>query len=754
MSNPLLTILAGCFLITVGLQAASAATEGESPRQLQERTTWPCPLPPDTLDPAALLDLRYLNEEQAGMHGFVSVDAEGGFRRGDGEPLRFWSTVVKWQTKDPAEMDRLAGWLAKRGVNLVRLHPRIWTREVKQFGQIDRQEHDHVRQMVAALKNHGIYTQLLLYSAMDGQGLHDRVEGVPVGREVRSPLQTGILFLHEGLQEFLKEWTTALLTEPNPHTGLPLAEDPAVALIEIQNEDSLLFHTVRNLQGEDLRLAQSLYGQWLAQRYGSLEQALTAWGGARAEGDDLAEGRAGFYHLWDLTRAGMAHHRPSAAARRRMADQTQWYTETMRNFNKEFITFLREECGVRVPTIPGNWRTADDVTLIENERYSYAVGEVIAANRYFTGVHAGSRTHYWVSQDDHFAPAAIVLEPERLPINVRQFKGKAFAVPETMWVEPNTYQSEGALAIAAYQSLTGVDIVHWYHQRGDDWHTPATWRPGYGKFSANTPMIQGLWPAAALLFRQGYLQQARPVLIERRSLQALWQREEPVIAEQAVFDPNRDISDEARASGFEGPVDPLAFMVGPVLVDYSEDPQPSELIDLTPYIDRDGRIVRARTGEIALDYGLGLLRVEAPKVQAAAGFLGRAGRQEFADVTIDSGNEFASVIIIAMDDRPLRESARVLVQVGTRQEPTGWDVEEAEFTTRDQTVQGFKIVDVGGPPWQIERADVRVRVANPSLRTAHVLDINGMPVATVPLDRDTDSVTFRFPVDALYVVLE
>ena len=36
-----------------------------------------------------------------------------------------------------------------------------------------------------------------------------------------------------------------------------------------------------------------------------------------------------------------------------------------------------------------------------------------------------------------------------------------------------------------------------------------------------------------------------------------------------------------------------------------------------------------------------------------------------ADVEIESGNDYATVLVVAMDDKPLASSSKILVQVGT-----------------------------------------------------------------------------------------
>ena len=79
---------------------------------------------PDPYSDEALLDLRSLNEEESGQHGFIRVDENGtGFLRGDGQPIRFFGVAsnphVKWT---PEQINRHFRFLAKRGVNFVRMH--------------------------------------------------------------------------------------------------------------------------------------------------------------------------------------------------------------------------------------------------------------------------------------------------------------------------------------------------------------------------------------------------------------------------------------------------------------------------------------------------------------------------------------------------------------------------------------------------------------------------------------------------------
>ena len=60
------------------------------------------------------------------------------------------------------------------------------------------------------------------------------------------------------------------------------------------------------------------------------------------------------------------------------------------------------------------------------------------------------------------------------------------------------------------------------------------------KWGIGTPMIMGAWPAAALMFRKGYLKQGEPAYHEHRSMQSLWDLEPSKLVESAGFDLNRD----------------------------------------------------------------------------------------------------------------------------------------------------------------------------------------------------------------------
>jgi len=264
-----------------------------------------------------------------------------------------------------------------------------------------------------------------------------------------------------------------------------------------------------------------------------------------------------------------------------------------------------------------------------------------------------------------------------------------------------------------------------------------------------------MFPAAALAYRLSYIRAAeQPAVYEERSLQGMWERRVPIIAEAGKFDPNRDPGDFAPQSPIRQEVDRLAFFVGPVHVKFEGDEKNSRMLDLSKFIDRKKGIVRSMTGEISLDFRNGVCTVNTPKCQGCTGFLKQGGsRFSFDDMTIVSENDYATIMVVTMDNRPLRDSEKVLVQVGTTARMTGWTERDAEFESGGQKLRGKQIVDTGRPPWRLAENRIKMTVKNSGLGRAVVLDVDGYPRQDLPLQRQGDGLTLEMPRDCLYVIL-
>ena len=724
------------------MQAATLWIEGE-------RDLWRFEPAKDTFHRDALLDLRTLNETVAGEHGLIKLSPDGrDFVRSDGQPIRFWAVnSYVWRDKT-ASLPEHARFLAKRGVNMARYHSSILDPKAADLKAINAKERDQLWRYVAAMKNEGIYLTLSPYYP------HAVQVNKAWGLDADQPNMTGLLFFHPKVQDAYKQWLRELLLPKNPYTGVPLKDEPAIGILQIQNEDSLLFWTVMQIKAKPLELLQERFGQWAKKSYGSVEKALAAWGNEKVNGDEAPMGRLAFRHIWDMTEAGIKQKgKPTA----RLRDQARFLTETMRAWNAELVRFLREEIGAKQLVNAGNWRTADPVLLGDLERYSYTATDVLATNRYTGSIHVGQHNGWAIVNGDKFDKPSRLLDPLDLPVNLKQVAGHPIIIPESLWVPPTYYQSEGPFLVAAYSSLTGVGGFYWFATGEVQWRQPGSangFLPSVEKWSFASPELLGNFPAAALLYRKGYLQRGKPVVQEQRALDDLWGLRVPLISEEGAYDPNRDPGDYAPKSAIKQEVNRLAFLVGPVEVTYGGDPAKRVVLpDLGGYIDGAKKTVRSVTGELALDHGRGICTMDSPKAQGASGFLSKLGAIRLGDVTLDSKNDYATAIVVSMDGEPLRTSKKVLVQAGTACRPTGWAERPATWTDGGKTREGFEVVAFGKAPWQVVRNQLAVTLRNAAIAKAVALDMNGMAREEIALKREGDAVTFAMPPDAKYVVL-
>ena len=138
----------------------------------------------------------------------------------------------------------------------------------------------------------------------------------------------------------------------------------------------------------------------------------------------------------------------------------------------------------------------------------------------------------------------------------------------------------------------------------------------------------------------------------------------------------------------------------------------------------------------------------------ARGRIRQAREHQLSVLGLRSDNDFGALMAVSLDNRPLAGSGQVLLQYATRSRPTGWKDRPAQVANHHgTTVPGRQVVSFGQAPWRVVQARLEVSLRNPGLRRATALDMNGMPVAEVPLQRDKDGVRLRFPAGSMYVVL-
>ena len=485
----------------------------------------------------------------------------------------------------------------------------------------------------------------------------------------------------------------------------------------------------------------------------SLDKALAAWGGRKITGDDPAAGEIGLLDTWQINNAV-----PGQSGR--AADQVEFMAHTQYDHYADVRAHLRK-LGCKQLTNAGNWITADAIRLNDVERWTYTAMDVIAINKYYGGEHKGPNCGWRIDPGDTYTSISVVHDPAGIPACLKQVKGLPMMITESSWVNPNLWQSEGPLVMSALQSLTGIDCDFWFAQTAttyDDstsislpWFHVNGQNPAF-KWSCSIPAIMGSFPAAAVAFRQEHIRPAQPVVSEVRSLDSMWKRERPIIAEDAnTIDPNRQEGGEAQRAmarlRLDKGVDPLAFFVGPVVVEYGGKGE-TQVGPLEKYIDRPAKTVTSVTGELKLDWGRGVFTVNTPKTKGVTGFLLDAGGSFIlGGSTITSSNRYATVMVTALDNQPLEKSRNVLIQVGTLARPTGWEA-------TDLGGGKFRVARNGVKPWQVVKTAVTVALPNPGLTKATLLDVAGFTTGTaIKLEKTNTGVRLNLPDNAMYVVL-
>ncbi|MCS7254789.1 MAG: hypothetical protein RMK18_12410 [Armatimonadota bacterium] len=661
------------------------------------------------------IDLRALNEKFAGEEGFIAVKGDRFIHSKTGEPVNFWGVnagpdIVRLPKPF---VDYLARHLAKLGVNIVRVHGSVWQRE--DIRKIDAEYLDKLFYFITAMKRHGIYTGLSIYFPL-WLRLSEQRDGFS-GYKDQHPF--ALLFFNREFQDIYKGWWRTLLTTPNPYSGTPLKDEPAVAYVELVNEDSYLFWTFNynNVPAAQMELLEREFAGWLERKYGSLDEALKAWKGRKHQRDDFSQKRVGFLHLWEIFNQ----------RDKRCQDTAEFLTKHQRDFFATMVNFIKGELGYKGLVVCSNWITADERTLGPLDKWSNLVGDFMDRHGYFGGTHKGERAGWAISVNDLYSDRTALTLPQyeksfSLPVMDICYNNKPSIISEVNWTPPNRFRAEFPVLCAAYGALQGSDGFFFFALSGPFWQRTLS------KFAIQTPTVMGQFPACALIYRKGLLKSADAVVKVEANLTDLFAlKGVPVLAPINLDELRaKDIPEGGRVKVEQLPsIDPLAFFVGQVALNIAEQVGAYEVADLSRFIDRDRQVVTSATGELVWDYGQGILVLRSKMAQGAVGFLGRVGRIELPDLIIEFNGEYGSILAVAMDDQPIRTSRRILVQVVTEEQNNGWQ------TAQEGNL--LRIIQLGAAPLFVRQFSCTIMFRRNDASKCQViaLDTNGYPLKNI-----------------------
>jgi len=227
-----------------------------------------------------LTNLSDWNDKPAGKRGFIRV-RDGKLFAGDERIRLLGVNIVFGSSQVPKEeADKVAARLARFGVNIVRLHHMDSSPTPRGILQKDRrtldpEAMDKLDYFVSALKREGIYVDLNLHVGRVYPGFPDWGEKTP-------RYWKGVDNFHPGMIAMQRDFARDLLTHRNAYTGNRYVDEPAVAEIEINNENGLLRtwrdHGLDGMTEPYRGELRARWATWLKTRYRTDAALKTAWG--------------------------------------------------------------------------------------------------------------------------------------------------------------------------------------------------------------------------------------------------------------------------------------------------------------------------------------------------------------------------------------------------------------------------------------------------------------------------------------------
>lgn len=638
----------------------------------------------DGIVPGSALDVSFLNDPPAGKHGFLTVrDGHFVFAEGDGRPVRFWGTNAALYGPFPAKEDApgIAACLARQGVNMVRLHLYAVYENtmIAPDGSLDPDALDRFCWFIAKLAEVGIYTYMDLNDGM----FYDRLVGRKLPADNKA-LKLASLFDTE-LIAAQQKLARALFGHTNPYTGRRLCDDPAIALYELTNENSLTM------------------------AWGTLKERLPA---------PYYEELEGLWHAWLTERGLPVRGLPDSLgtgddeSRRFGAELQARYYHTMRDCLRE-IGVKAPICGTNITFTLGDLWASRDLDYTNDHAYA-------------DHPNVSVRPMTYSNLPTVSAPASSL---RMIPSFARaKLWDKPLVASEWNYCFPNDYRCEGLPQMSAYAAYQDWDGLLFYCATGS--FDAGRWsrfheNPAILVHSQQTdPATWGLSQLCALLFRRGDVRVGQRVVRLTHGPTALW-------GNQSLLGSLSFLPAVARVEAELTPDDRPA----PLTIDPQASPEERYTAVLAALGDTrsTSRRIVSDTGELARDAEEGIFTVDTPATQIATGYLSKTAEIRLTHLRIACATRFATIAAGSLDGRPLSESARILLAA------------VANARNADTKCDGKRLESMGAAPVLAEPVTATLTLAaeNPGgIRVYALNSLTGERHQEVPATAQGDSLTF------------
>ena len=619
-------------------------------------------------------------EAPAGRRGFLRQDAAGRMVWEDGGRARFWGVNLLGDGAIPelSEAEAFAKTLRNMGFNMARIHH--IDREGRGVIDPDRGKPGHddpfddarldrLDRFIAALKAEGIYLWMEVatnreFTAADGIS---GPGGAPNGHKLYP------MWEPDWEAAYLR-WFRQLWGRTNPHTGLRYADDPAVAVLELTNEHSLLLMWGAGLEQLPPARLESLrvrWNGWLRERYGTDERLAAAWTGSPRPGllagESLAAGTIGREPAWPATAAQWPAQRK--------ADLLAFYEDLERGFFSR-LKAEAEAMGFRVPIVP---TIQYNRPLLQHLHASFRVSDIHVA--------------YDKGGDGAITGDSLLSRPAwALNMTAAAVEGGALCVSELSQPGPNPYRAEAPWLWATLGSVQDWDALIWIAWSEGAFSVDPTALPR-GNDTRSDPILSTQLPAASAAFRNGWLPAATgrfPVVIPAEAVRGGGVTELPRPRE--ILQIPTVLSQRVRTL-LTGVAEPEPAPTAPGIGWWAA---PGVL-----FVDRPEAQVRVGPPAATLDQGAGVTALSGLRVDLA---------------------EFAAVSLVSADGQPLGQGAATLNVAG-----------DAANTDMRWSADGATIRSPGVGPALVQPLTGTISFRWPRTPAVWRLGPDGRPTTQVPV---------------------
>jgi len=636
----------------------------------------PVPMQPFTMNHEARgdsgADVAFLLDAPAGKNGFIRSE-NGHLVTPDGRRFRIWGFNLvgfnKGSSLMPTHEDApiWAATLARSGVNCVRMHFLDRTTTQRPRGLIDGtrqdtrkmdpQQLDRLDFFIAELKKRGVYVNLNLnvgrtYKADDGVPDYDLI-GVA----------KAITYLGPRLLELQKEYATQLLTHYNPYTKSEYRNEPAVAIVEMVNENSVLEFWYRNWLRGQLTANATRYQLDLTPTYAKiLDQRWSQWLTGKLSAEQLRSLRAEAGVTGNAPVPRLHREEFAEAPKDRFYTETLFYTDIEKSFSQDFRRFLKETLGVKPLVV----FTADHTYWIPGLPLlrSTSLMDIVDAHVYWQHPAIwGMRNTPMVNQ-----PLASTV----VKLTRSAFAGKPFTVSEVNHPNPNEYSAEMIPILAAYGAFQDWDGITFYSFEPRITGQYEHFVPDPFDIALD-PVKMPQMAAGALIFSRADVRAAEQVIARTYSSGQVNESGRLPESERPYFTPGFPLA--------------LPLMHGSRVRCLDCEPTASyPTVDANPIVSDTKELA----WYVSKENG-GLVTIDTDRTQALVGFV-RANGKRTRHLSADIRNEFCAITVSSLDSKPLARSARMLLTAGARWSNTG-----AQWNDRHTL-----LTQLGGPPTLIE----------------------------------------------------